>query len=215
MPVKEVQRELITVFKIWGRPKWIKVDNGRPFGDPQMEVAPPLALWLICLGIPIIWNRPRRPQDNAKVERSQGVLANWTEVDKCKDTFDLQIRLWEQAHFHNCHFPIRRWENKKRVEVFPGLHFTGRDWDPLDFDLQRALDVLSKGTWERKVSQNGQFQHYGNRFNVGKPYSRQRVSIRICPKDNLWKVYDENAQFIKEFPTNFSEKTIWNLDFSI
>ena len=33
-----------------GIPYWIKVDNGRPLGDPRLELIPPLALWLIGLG---------------------------------------------------------------------------------------------------------------------------------------------------------------------
>lgn len=205
----------MTVFKIWGIPKWIKVDNGRPLGDPQLELIPPLALWLIALGIVVIWNRPKTPQDNAKVERGQGVLAKWTEFEKCQDTFALQVRLWEEAQFYNYHFPIRRLKHKKRIEVFPQLGFTGKCWNPADFDIQRALNFLAKGTWERKVSVNGQFSHYGNRFNVGTTYKHQRISIKLSPKDNQWKVYDEKAEFIKEFPTNFSIKTIWNLDFSI
>lgn len=214
VPVRQVQQALITVFKTWGVPKWIKVDNGRPFGDPQLEIIPPLGLWLISLGIQVIWNRPRTPQDNAKVERSQGVLGNWTEFSKCKDAFDLQIRLWEEADFHNYHFPIRRMENQKRIEAFPGLAFTGRNWNPADFSIQRALDFLSTGSWERKTSTNGQFSHYGTRFNVGRAFKNQRLSIKLCPIDNVWHVYDPQGNLIKGFHTNFSSVTIWNLDFS-
>ncbi|MCB9047960.1 MAG: hypothetical protein H6556_00920 [Lewinellaceae bacterium] len=29
VPVRQVQQALITVFKDWGVPKWIKVDNGK------------------------------------------------------------------------------------------------------------------------------------------------------------------------------------------
>ena len=140
VPVKEVQKALITVFKNWGVPKWVKVDNGRPFGDPRLDLIPPLALWLIGLGIKVIWNRPRTPQDNAKVERSQGVLGTWTEFYKCKDGFDLQLRLWREAHFHNYHFPIRRMKNRTRIQVFTKLAFTGRSWTPDDFNMQRILD---------------------------------------------------------------------------
>ena len=85
VPLHEIQRALIVIFKSHGIPDWIKVDNGRPFGDPQMELIPPLALWLIGLGIQVIWNRPGTPQDNAKVERSQGVMARWTEYAKSKN----------------------------------------------------------------------------------------------------------------------------------
>lgn len=195
-------------------PLWIKVDNGRPFGDPTLEIVPPLALWLIALGIKVIWNRPRTPQQNAKVERGQGVLGNWTEFEKASDAFDLQIRLWQQADFYNYHFPIRRLKNQKRIEAFPNLAFSGRPWRPQNFKLQRALDFLAQGSWERKVTTNGQVLIYGSRFSVGRTYRHQRVSIKICPTQNQWNVFDASGNLIKAKPTKFSAQTLWALDLS-
>lgn len=214
MPIREIQSALITVFKNWGVPKWIKVDNGRPLGDPQFEIIPLLSLWLIGLGIKVIWNRARMPTDNAKVERSQGVLSNWIEFEKCQDTLDLQMQLWQQAEFHNYHFPIRRLKNKKRIEAFPTLPFTGSPWNPADFRLQRALDFLAKGSWERKVSTNGQITIYGQRFSVGIKYKHQRISIELCAHKNQWHVFNQMGDLIKAVPTPFSEKAIWQLDLS-
>jgi len=212
--VKEVQSALITVFKTWGIPKWIKVDNGRPFGDPQLELIPPLSLWLIGLGIKVIWNTPRCPQQNAKVERAQGVMAKWTEFRKCKDTFDLQLRLWQEANFYNYNFPIRTLNNKTRKEYFPNLAFTGQKWNPKNLKLNRVLAFLSKGNWKRTVSKVGQIPMYNKRFSVGVAYKHQRISISICPNQNTWKVYDQLGVLIKSVPTNFNEKSVWHLGYS-
>lgn len=214
IPVRRIQQELITIFKNWGIPNWIKVDNGRPFGDPQLELIPPLALWLIGLGIKVIWNRPGRPTDNAKVERSQGVMGKWTEFAKCKNTEDLQLRLWEEAEFYNHHFPIRRHRNRTRRQIFAKLMHTGKDWNPGDFKLQRVLHFLSEGYWERKVNTNGRISLYGKMFTVGAKYRHQKVSVKLNPKNNNWAIFDFSGQPIKELPTAFSEKSIWNLDFS-
>lgn len=154
------------------------------------------------------------PTDNAKVERSQGVLGDWIEFEKCQDTFELQIQLWKQAEFHNYHFPIRRLNHKKRIEAFPSLPFTGRSWDPGDFRLQRALDFLAEGSWERKVSTNGQVTIYGHRFSVGMKYKHQSVSIKLCPQKNEWTVFDQAGDLIKTVPAAFSEQAIWKLDLS-
>lgn len=214
VPVRKIQQALITIFKNRGVPDWIKVDNGRPFGDPQLELIPPLALWLIGLGIKVIWNRPATPQDNAVVERSQGVMANWTEFAKCENTNDLQLRLWKEADFHNLHFPIRRKGNKKRIELFPKLLHTGKDWKPAGFKLNRVLIFLAKAQWERKVSANGQISIYGQRFSVGMQLKHQKVSLKLNPRKNLWHIFDANGELIKDQPSPFSEKSIWNLDFS-
>lgn len=206
---------MITIFKTWGVPQWIKVDNGRPFGDPRREMIPPLSLWLIALGIKVIWNAPRSPQQNAKVERTQGVMGKWTEYHKCEDTFDLQQQVWKEADFYNFFFPIRKLNNKKRIEVFPKLLSTGQKWKPYNFEIQRVLDFLADGgIWERKVSTNGQFTIFGSRFNVGAIYKHQRVSIKICPQNNQWQIFNALGKLIKSFPTGFSETNLWNLDFS-
>ncbi len=214
IPIRKMQGELISIFKTHGVPDWIKVDNGRPFGDPQLELIPPLALWLIGLGIKVIWNRPATPQDNAKVERSQGVMGRWTEYAKCKNTFELQVRLWKEANFHNHYFPIRRKGNKTRMELFPRLLHTGKNWNPGGFKLNRALIFLAKGEWERKVSSNGQISIYGQRVSIGIQYKHQKVSIRLNSGKNHWNIFNTVGKLIKEYPSAFSEKTIWNLDFS-
>lgn len=177
-----------------------------------METVPPLALWLIGLGIQIVWNKPRTPQENAKVERCQGTLGKWTEYKKCKGTFDLQIKLWEQSEFYNFHFPIRRKENKKRVELFPRLMHTGREWVPKNFSVQRVLDFLSRGCWERGVSSVGQTNLYGHVLQIGSKYKNQRISIKLCPILNHWRFYDTKGHLIKTLPTAIDEKSIWHLD---
>ncbi len=212
--VRKIQQELISIFKNRGIPRWIKVDNGRPFGDPRLDLIPPLALWLIGLGIKLIWNRPATPQDNGVVERSQGVMGNWTEMAKCKDIHQFQFRLWKQADFHNLYFPIRRKGNKTRIELFPKLLHTPRHWNPKDFKLKRVLIFLAKAQWERKVSTNGQIRIYGQRFSVGMQYKHQKVSLKLDPRKNLWNTFDASGNLIKKQPSPFSDKSIWNLDFS-
>ena len=195
-------------------PEYIKVDNGRPFGDPQSQIIPPLALWLIGMDIKMIWNRPATPQDNAKVERSQGVMGRWTEYAKCTDTLDLQFRLWKEADFHNLDFPIRRKDNKKRIELFPTLLHTGRSWHPQNFKLNRVLIFLAKGHWERKVSQYGQVALYGRRFSISTQFKHQKVSIKLDKKVNCWNIFDSTGRLIRQIPSPFTSKSVWNLDFS-
>lgn len=212
--MRRVQQALITIFKNWGTPQWIRVDNGRPFADPQREIVPLLALWLIGLGIKVKCNPPRKPTDNAKVERAQGVLSDWIEAEKCQDTAELQDRVWEQAEFYNYHFPIRRLNGQKRIAAFPTLRFTDRPWNPADFHLQRVLDFLAPGQWQRKVSSNGQIQLYGQRFSVSTQYRHQRMSIKLCPKNNEWNIFDANGDCVKAIPTPFSAQALWKLDLS-
>ena len=79
---------------------------------------------------------------------------------------------------------------------------------------QRALNFLSQGSWERKVSSIGQVSIYGQRFSVGISHKHQRVSIRICSTRNAWQVFDAAGSLIKYVPTKISEETLWKLDLS-
>lgn len=205
---------MITIFKNHGIPSWIKVDNGRPFGDPKLEIIPVLALWLIGLGIKVIWNPPATPQDNGKVERSQGVMGRWTEYKKCKNNFELQLRLWKEADFHNYHFPIRRLNKKTRYQLFPKLAHTGKEWNPANFKIKRVLILLAKASWERKVSTTGQVALYGLRFSVGLAYKHQKISIKLNARENKWNIFDAKGNLIKKIISPFSDENIWKLDFS-
>lgn len=214
MPLRELQSALLPIFKTWGVPQWIKVDNGRPFGDPQMQAIPVLALWLIALDIGVIWNRPRMPQDNAKVERSQGVLANWTEWRKCKNAWHLQARLWEEACFHNLHYPVQRLKGQTRLQAFPQLLQSPRPYQPADFDPQRALDLIAQGAWKRQVSKVGQINMWNQVLQVGAAYRYQTVSIKLDPAANQWNIFDANGVLIKAFAAGITAQKLWALDLS-
>lgn len=148
------------------------------------------------------------------MERSQGVMGRWTEYSRCQNVDELQVRLLEQANFHNFHFPIRRKGNKKRIELFPSMQHTGREWNPKDFELKRVLDLLALGEWERKITTNGQFSFYGQRLSVGVKYKHHRVSIKLDQNENNWRIYDAIGNLIKTEPSPFSIKSLWSLDFS-
>src|SRR5882672_9423518 len=93
VPLESIRQVLLSIFHKWGLPKVIKTDNGSPFGVPTRDVVPVMSLWLKGWGIHPVLNRPRRPQDNAKVERMQGTSCRWAEVDKASNAKDLQDRL--------------------------------------------------------------------------------------------------------------------------
>jgi hypothetical protein len=215
VPLKIVQAALIKVFWQWGLPRCIKVDNGRPFGDPQLQVVPILALWLIGLGIKVIWNRPRQPTDNAIVERGQGVLNCWIEPEKCGSVDELQKKLLEEARFQREVYPVQRLGNKTRVEYFPQLMQPGSPYRPKDFQLKRVLDFLAEGQWERTVSSVGQFRHYGQRMQAGMKHKNQQISIKLDAAANEWMVFDRKGECIGRFPTPFTQEAICNLEFEL
>lgn len=70
------------VFARWGLPERLRGDNGAPWGRWN-DLPPVLALWWRGLGIALIWNHARRPQENGFVERVNGLVAQGGEPQAC------------------------------------------------------------------------------------------------------------------------------------
>lgn len=194
----DIRLVLHDIFTRRGIPKFIKVDNGRPFGDPGMDRLPPLALWLIGLGIKVIWNRPRTPQDNAKVERCQGTLGLWTEYEKCHNVDELQEKLRNQADFYNNTFRDRRQGDTRRIDRFPSMETSPRKYKPEQFSTERIVAFVAEGTWSRKVSATGQVCLHNIRFSLGQQYRKQQVLIRLDITTMQWIVSDREERLITQ-----------------
>ena len=81
-----VQAALRRVFEQWGLPKRMRVDNGAPWAT-WADLPPAFALWLIGLGIKMIWNHPHCPKENANVERCNGLIGTWPFCSTILSTF--------------------------------------------------------------------------------------------------------------------------------
>lgn len=203
VPLADVQAALVRVFHRWGQPRCIRVDNGLPFGEPGSDIVPVLALWLIGLGIDVLWNRVRQPTDNAKVERMQGVTSAWAEPGQCVNAKVLEAHLEEVARIQRSLYRCRRLGGRRRAEVYPGLLSGGRRYDAGGLDLDRVFAFLAQGTWVRKVSKAGQVNFYDQRWQVGAAYRRQYVCIGLDLPSRSWIVSDEQGREITRIDASF------------
>ena len=189
---------MIRVFEKWGMPRYIKFDNGRPFGDPSRKTIPLLSLWLIGLGIQVIFNRPATPTDNSKVERMQGVTNNWASPTHCMNECQMQKSLDYNIDLQRNDFKLRRHENKTRSQLYPELTEPYQVYQEDKFDMQLVYQSLAKGYWQRLVSKNGQIYFYDQRFYLGRTYQKQTVQIQFDLDKSTWAVSDTNGQLIKQ-----------------
>lgn len=174
-----MQLALCRSFQRWGLPRAIKVDNGKPFGDPQRTSVPVMALWLIGLGIDMIWNRPSTPRDNAKVERMQQTTANWAEAKRCQCCAELQQHLDQVALVQRERYAVRRLKGKTRKQCYGALWQNPRRYHAQCFDADRVYGYLNNVTFMRKVSKNGYFTFYAQSIYVGTRYTGQSLAIRF------------------------------------
>lgn len=199
-------------FEQWGLPHHIRVDNGKPFGDPQRCSIPELALWLIGLGIEVIWNRPRTPKDNAKVERMQATTSRWTEVEQCYSCSELQAKLDKAAVIQREHYQLRRSGQKSRQELYPELWSNSIKYSQTVFDSSRISTYLTGITFVRKVNKGGVFNFYAQRVYVGHTHQGKTLRLRYDSVNNSFILIDQLNTTIGYIQAdNFSAEHVLNL----
>jgi len=212
VPLAIIRQVLIDAFKQWGLPKAIRTDNGEPFGVPSRDAVPILSLWLVAWGIQPILNRPRRPQDNSKVERNQGTVGCWAEVDNCPNVETLQARLDETADFQRNYYRVRKIGNTPRTELFKDLLQIKRPFIESAFDETKAYEFLAQSVYIRKVSSGGTISIHSKHFQAGFKHRQQFVIVKFDPTTTAWNVLDMNQTIIKTIPDErFSKENLFNL----
>jgi hypothetical protein len=208
-----VQAEFRRCFKRWGRPTFVRVDNGNPWGSCG-DLPTPLALWLIGLGIGMIWNPPRRPQDNGVVERSQGVASNWAEPDRCHDVATLQRRLNEEDRVQRESYPYRAF--RSRLEAYPSLRHSGRlynmRWERAHWSWTAVLDQLAAATMSRRVDCSGKIGLYHGKIYVGTVIRGRDVVLQFDADAATWVITDQRGvELCRRELTQFNADTLCNL----
>jgi transposase InsO family protein len=75
---RTVRPVLLRLFRRFGLPRAIHVDNGGPFGGNGALGLSTLSVWWLRLGIEVEFSRPARPGDNAAHEHMHGILKRET-----------------------------------------------------------------------------------------------------------------------------------------
>lgn len=182
-----MQSALREVFTRWGRPEGVRVDNGTPWGS-KGDWPTDLALWLIGLGMDIIWNPARRPQDNGVVERSQGTGKRWGEPETCQNPDELQRHMDKMDRIQREVYPSI--DGQSRWQAFPGLRKVARPyskaWEKRHWDMEPVLAHMADYRALRRVDSKGQVSVYGRNHYVGKPRHGQDIYVFLDPIDREW-----------------------------
>lgn len=185
----------------WGRPETLRMDNGVPWGPPS-PVPSALGLWMVGLGIRLVYGRPGCSTDNAVVERSHGVLAPWVEPQLCADFAACQTRLTWAAQIQRERYPACG--TQTRFQAYPALLTNDRRYDPAcetqTWSIARVKTYLSQFVFRRKVEKYGQITLFTNTYSVGRAHSRIQVEVRLDPLTDQWLVTDEQGILLRRLP---------------
>jgi transposase len=198
-----IQERLRQAFARWGLPERLRVDNGYPWGSTG-EFPPVMALWLIGLGVEVLWIPPACPQHNGVVERAQGTGQNWTEPQTCARPADLQRRCDDLDRRQRERYPYR--DGRSRWEVYPGLRHSGRPYrrrgERSAWEVSRVLAVVAQQVVKRRVDCTGSISLYSRHRYVGKPSIGKLVYVSLDPSGPTWVVADEAGAELRTHPAD-------------
>jgi len=176
-----VRERLTALFRRYGLPWRMLMDNGSPWGDDGTHAYTPLTVWLLRLGVAVSHGRPYHPQTQGKDERFHRTLA--AEVLRGERFRDL-------AH---CQRRFDAWRNVYNLErphealgmAVPASRFTP---SPRSYPEQLAPIEYAPGLAVRKVQDKGRMDFVGRRFRLPKAFKGYPVALRPTPVDGAFDV---------------------------
>lgn len=199
LPAQSAIHFINECFKRWGLPKQIKIDNGHPFVTPgYIDVPTKSKLWWIGLGIKVIQNKLRSPQENGVVECLQGIMNNWSNPKKQNSIEALQSRLDKESDFQRNHYRIPAKGNKTRIELYPGLQTNPRNYNPNKFDMNLVYNFLSEQVWNKTINASGNISIMGKAIYVSYKMKRHPVTVTFDPSEKIWLIRKEDGTLLQK-----------------
>jgi transposase InsO family protein len=177
-----VQEHLTLIFRQFGLPEQMLMDNGSPWGDDWVTHHTIFTAWLLRLEIGVSHGRPYHPQTQGKDERLNRTLKDevirrqaLASLLECQAAFDQWWHIYNYDRPHDAldlDTPAAHYEKSPRPfpEVLPPVTY------PQD-------DVI------RKVDQSGKIYFHNRSFRVGKAFRYQAVALRPAQEDGKWEVF--------------------------
>lgn len=186
MTVKWTQREFRSVFKRYGLPEIIRVDNGSPFASMGPAGLSRLSVWWIGLGIEVEFSRPGCPQDNGCHERMHRTM----KAECCQPG---SANRWaQQQRFDRW----RRVFNDERPHEGIGMRTPAQVYQPsarrLDERIKPAL--YEAGVETKRVNKAGFISLNGNNCFVGESLIGVDVAVEESPETGLLAIRYANVK---------------------
>jgi|SRR5436190_10276231 len=185
-----VQEALITVFREYGLPLRMTMDNGPPWGYSGVQNHTTLTAWLIRIGIIVSHSRPNHPQTQGKLERFHRTLKlellsryQFSDLAQAQEGFDWYKHLYNEIRPHASlmgEVPSSRYCRSERN--YP------EDLKPIVYDEKLIV---------RKVQQGGLISFKGKEYRIGGAFYGHPVGLKEGEEEDLFDVYFCHQKIVK------------------
>lgn len=177
-----VQLELTAIFRRYGQPRAMLMDNGSPWGSDAVHRDTTLTVWLMERGIRVTHGRPYHPQTQGKDERFHRTLKaevlqgrEFCDLATCQKDFDEWRDVYNMVRPHEA-LELEVPSSRYRVSPRPFQEH------PPPWDYGPGAEI-------RKVCINGKISFRGRSQRIGKSYVGRTVGLKPLDQDGLWGVY--------------------------
>jgi transposase InsO family protein len=176
-----VQARLTSLFRRYGMPWRLLVDNGPPWGTDAETPHTLLTVWLLRLGIPVSHGRPYHPQTQGKAERFHRSLdaelltrQPLGDLAQCQRCFDAWRQVYNAERPHEAlgfQVPLARYRPSLRAfpETLPAIEY-------------QPGDII------RTVDAEGRIGFRNQALRVSKAFRGHRVALRPTDQDGCFEV---------------------------
>jgi transposase InsO family protein len=176
-----VQSWLIDVFRRYGLPSRMLMDNGAPWGDAGNQPWTKLTAWIVRLGVGVSHGRPCHPQTQGKLER-------WHRTLKAEVLRDMSYR--NLAHAQEAFDSWRVTYNTKRPHDSLGLAVPSDRYRPSGRSYPESLPPIeyAPDVEVRKVQSKGLAHFKGYELSVGKAFEGDPIGLRGTAVSGVYEV---------------------------
>jgi transposase InsO family protein len=176
-----VQVRLIALFRRYGLPLRMLMDNGPPWGDGGSPYTA-LTVWLLRLGIAVSHGRPYHPQTQGKEERFHRTLkaevlcgAGFADLPTAQGAFDRWRPIYNQERPHEA---LGMATPSSRYRISPRAY--PETFAPMEYAPDDQV---------RMVQQKGEISFRGRTIPISKAFHGYPVAVRPTLTDGVWEVY--------------------------
>jgi transposase InsO family protein len=177
-----VRARLAAVFRRYGLPLAMLMDNGSPWGDAGDQPHTVFTAWLLRLGVRVSHGRPYHPQTQGKDERFHRTLkAELLQAHSFRDLVHCQSAFDSWRHLYNHHRP-----HDALALAVPADRYR-----PSPRAFPETLPPIEYGPGDsvRKVDQNGFISFKNRPWRIGKAFRGQPIAVRAAVEDGVFSVH--------------------------
>ncbi len=185
-----VKPALIGVFREYGLPLRMTMDNGAPWGCSSAQLHTKLTTWLIMQGIIVLHSRPRHPQTQGKLERFHRTLKAeliseymFDNLAHAQQGFDWWRQIYNDERPHaaiEMQVPSERYKRSAREYVE----------NPSPYIYDSSLEI-------RKVGNKGNISYHGRHYTVGEGFAGYHVGLKPTKDERIVDVYFCHQKVLK------------------